>query len=108
MGSDDLSASVVDGQLAYWREALAGLEPLELPTDRPRPAVRSGRGSSFEFAVPAEVTGGLRELARREDCTLFMVMLGLFQVLLSTYSGQSDVAVGVPIAGRNRPETEEL
>nr|WSZ19204.1 amino acid adenylation domain-containing protein [Streptomyces canus] len=98
----------VDGQLEYWRAALAGLEPLDLPTDRPRPPVRSGRGSSVEFEVPGAVAEGLRKLARREDCTLFMVLLGLFQVLLSSYSGQSDVAVGVPIAGRTRSETEGL
>ncbi|MGW2461804.1 amino acid adenylation domain-containing protein [Streptomyces sp. NPDC001761] len=103
-----LRDAVVDGQLDHWRTVLAGLEPLELPTDRPRPPVRSGRGSSIEFEVPGAVTEGLRELARREDCTLFMVLLGLFQVLLSSYSGQSDVAVGVPIAGRNRSETEGL
>ncbi|MER5498184.1 amino acid adenylation domain-containing protein [Streptomyces sp. NPDC002561] len=103
-----LREAAVDRQLDYWRDALAGVEPLELPTDQPRPPVRSGHGSSLEFEVPGDVTEGLRELARREDCTLFMVLLGLFQALLSTYSGQSDVAVGVPIAGRNRTETEGL
>ena len=103
-----LQNAALDRQLDYWREALTGLEPLQLPTDRPRPPVRSGRGSSLEFEVPGAVAEGLRELARREDCTLFMVLLGLFQVLLSTYSGQTDIAVGVPIAGRNRTETEGL
>ncbi|MFI9262199.1 amino acid adenylation domain-containing protein [Streptomyces sioyaensis] len=98
----------LERQLDYWREALTGLEPLELPTDRPRPPVRSGRGASVEFEVPGAVLEGLRELARREQCTLFMVVLGLFQVLLGRYSGQTDVAVGVPIAGRNRAEVEGL
>ncbi|MEU5018279.1 non-ribosomal peptide synthetase [Streptomyces angustmyceticus] len=103
-----LREAAIDRQLEYWQKALAGLDPLELPTDRPRPAVRSGHGSSLEFEVTGAVAEGLRELARCEDCTLFMVLLGFFQVLLSTYSGQSDVAVGVPIAGRNRTETEGL
>ncbi|MDC0772322.1 amino acid adenylation domain-containing protein, partial [Streptomyces sp. HD] len=102
------TAASLEPQLAYWRGALAGLEPLELPTDRVRPPVRSGHGASVEFEVPGEVLQGLRNLARTEDCTLFMVVLALFQVLLSRYSGQSDVAVGVPIAGRNRAETEGL
>ncbi|MEU8652144.1 amino acid adenylation domain-containing protein, partial [Streptomyces sp. NPDC048737] len=98
----------LEPQLSYWRRTLAGLEPLELPTDRVRPPVRSSRGASVEFEVPGDVLQGLRYLARAEDCTLFMVLLALFQVLLSRYSGQSDVAVGVPIAGRNRAETEGL
>ncbi|WP_329082497.1 non-ribosomal peptide synthetase [Streptosporangium sp. NBC_01469] len=103
-----LRGAALERQLDYWRNELNGLEPLELPTDRARPPIRTGRGSSIEFDVPESVVKELRELAQREGCTLFMVLLGLFQILLGKYSGQSDVAVGVPIAGRNRAETEGL
>ncbi|HEV2150062.1 MAG TPA: amino acid adenylation domain-containing protein [Longimicrobiaceae bacterium] len=96
-------------QLAYWRERLAGApELLELPTDHPRPPVPSFRGASVPVSVPVEVMDRLRELARREGTTLYVVALAAFQVLLSRYSGSEDVMVGTPIAGRTRQEVEEL
>ncbi len=103
-----LSGEVLEGQLAHWRGALAGLEPLELPTDHPRPPVRSGHGALVPFTVPAEVAAALREVANARGASLFMVLLAVFQVLLSKYSGQQDIAVGTPIAGRNRAETEDM
>ena len=96
------SGEVLERQLRYWREALAGVPALELPSDRRRPPVSSYRGGWVAFAVPAALTGALKQLSRREGATLFMTLLAAFQVLLSRYSGQEDVAVGVPTAGRSR------
>ncbi|MBV9773327.1 MAG: amino acid adenylation domain-containing protein, partial [Gemmatimonadetes bacterium] len=104
-----LSGDVLDTQIAYWRERLAGAPPvLELPTDFPRPAVASTEGATVTFALSAETTRALRGLARAEGATLFMVLLTGFQALLSRYTGQEDVVVGSPIAGRNRVEVEGL
>ncbi|MFJ4321085.1 amino acid adenylation domain-containing protein [Streptomyces lavendulae] len=103
-----LTGDALKRQLRYWRENLVGLEPLELPKDRPRPAVRSGAGGEVRFAVPADVTAALRELASRHEVSLFMVGLAAFQIVLARWSGQSEVTVGSPIAGRNRAEVENL
>ncbi len=103
-----LTGEVLEKQLGYWKEQLAELPALELPTDHPRPAVLTHRGARQDLMLPESLTEGLKDLARRESVTLFMVLLGAFQVLLSRYSGQEDVAVGTPIAGRNRAKTEEL
>lgn len=94
--------------LAYWRETLAGAPVLELPTDRPRRPVRSGRGDQVVFQIPAGLLAELETLARAERCTLFMVMLAAFQILLARHSGQDDVCVGVPTGGRKQEETEQL
>jgi amino acid adenylation domain-containing protein len=104
-----LHGEVLAGEIAWWRRQLAGLPPLlELPTDRPRPAVQSYRGATRPVRLPAAVTRQAEALARREGATLFMVLLAAFQALLGRISGQDDLAVGSPIAGRNRVETEEL
>ena len=103
-----LTGRVLEQQLGYWRRRLAELPVLELPTDHPRPAVQTHRGARQELVLPESLTEALKELGRREGATLFMVLLGAFQVLLSRYSGQEDVAVGTPIAGRNQAETEGL
>ncbi|WP_272419266.1 amino acid adenylation domain-containing protein [Polyangium jinanense] len=103
-----LSGDVLERQLGYWREQLAGVAPLELPTDRPRPAVPSHRGASVKVSLGAELTEGLRALARRQGVTLFMVLLAGFQALLHRLSGQEDIAVGTPIAGRTQKELEGL
>ncbi|MFB7355012.1 amino acid adenylation domain-containing protein [Streptomyces gardneri] len=95
-------------QLGYWRENLAGIEPLELPTDRPRPLHRSGAGDAVTFRVGAEVAKGLQDIASAQGASLFMAGLAAFQVLLSRWSRQDDIAVGTPIAGRNRAEVEDL
>jgi non-ribosomal peptide synthetase component F len=79
-----------------------------LPTDRPRPPLESFDGSRFEFHLPATLGRALRELARRDGATLFMVLLAAYQVLLARWSGQQDIVVGVPIAGRSTPEIEGL
>src|SRR5690606_5781542 len=104
-----LQGEVLEKQLAYWRERLGDEPPvLELPTDRPRPAVRTNRGASLTATLPARLLQDLNALARQEGVTLFMALLAAFQTLLSRYSGQTDISVGTPIAGRRRPEIENL
>ncbi|HEY0020544.1 MAG TPA: amino acid adenylation domain-containing protein, partial [Longimicrobium sp.] len=104
-----LRGEVLDAQLAYWTERLAGAPTLlELPTDRPRPAVQSYRGAVASATWPPGLRGALGALARHEGATLYMVLLAAFQVLLSRYSRQDDVVVGSPVAGRSRAEVEGL
>ena len=103
-----LQGEVLDGQLGYWRKQLEGVSALELPTDRPRPPVQSYRGMRKSFRLPGELTGKLKELSRREGVTLFMTLLAAFQAQLHRYSGQEDIAVGSPIANRNREELEGM
>ncbi|WP_299539369.1 non-ribosomal peptide synthetase [uncultured Streptomyces sp.] len=103
-----LTGETLERQLGYWRDRLAGLEPLELPTDHARPAERTGKGEVVRFSVPAEVAARAREVSAEGGASLFMTLLAVFQLLLARYSGQRDVAVGTPIAGRNRAETEDL
>ncbi|HLL45257.1 MAG TPA: amino acid adenylation domain-containing protein, partial [Longimicrobiaceae bacterium] len=104
-----LTDEVLRTQSRYWRERLAGMPPLlELPTDRPRPAVAGDRGGALGFALSSDMTQALRALARREGATLFTVLLAGFQALLSRYAGSADVPVGTAVAGRSRLETEGL
>ncbi|MFC4047951.1 amino acid adenylation domain-containing protein, partial [Dactylosporangium siamense] len=103
-----LSGEVLEGQLGFWRERLAGAAVLDLPSDRPRPAVRSSAGQIVEFGVDPVTVAGLEALSRSVGATMFMTLLGAFATLLGRYSGQDDVVVGTPIAGRNRAEVEGL
>ncbi|HEV3051013.1 MAG TPA: amino acid adenylation domain-containing protein, partial [Longimicrobium sp.] len=106
---EQLAGEVLDRQMAYWKERLAGApELLELPTDHPRPAVQTFRGAYERIELPLELLERLQRLGRGEGATLYMVMLSAFQVLLSKYAGSDDVVVGSPIAGRTRKEIEEL
>ncbi|HEY0606234.1 MAG TPA: amino acid adenylation domain-containing protein, partial [Herpetosiphonaceae bacterium] len=105
---DWLQGDVLEAQLNYWRHQLSALEPLQLPTDHPRPPVPSSKGSSHSFTLSRALTDALLELSRREGVTLFMTLLSSWQLLLSRYSGQGDIAVGTPIANRTRGETEDL
>jgi amino acid adenylation domain-containing protein/non-ribosomal peptide synthase protein (TIGR01720 family) len=103
------ASASLDAQLAYWKERLAGApSSLELPADHPRPPVQSHRGGQRVFTIPSELAASLRDLARREGVTPFMLWLALFEVLLFRRSGQGDLLVGSPIANRSRPETEGL
>uniref|UniRef100_UPI003BA2F6AC amino acid adenylation domain-containing protein n=1 Tax=Pseudomonas canadensis TaxID=915099 RepID=UPI003BA2F6AC len=96
-------------QLDYWRDLLGGEQPvLELPFDHQRPAVPTHRGARLNIALPSALVESLKALAQREGVTLFMVLLASYQALLHRYSGQQDIRVGVPIANRNRVETERL
>lgn len=100
---------VVETQLAYWRERLAGAPAvLNLPVDYPRPAVQSFRGSRQISQLPDALTARVRDFAKREKVTLFMTMLTAFKVLLHRYTGQADILVGSPIANRPRTEFEQL
>ena len=95
--------------LDYWKEQLRGAPPvLELPADRPRPRTPSQAGLAVDRLVPAGLQARLTALARREDATTFMVLLAAFDVLLTRLTGQYDVVVGAPIAGRQRPELARL
>jgi amino acid adenylation domain-containing protein len=106
---DQMRGEALDAQLAYWKARLAGAPTLlELPTDRPRAAVQSYRGARERVDLSANLLQRLERLGRAEGATLYMVLLGGFQVLLGRYSGSEDVVVGSPIAGRTRSEVEEL
>ncbi|HGY55853.1 MAG TPA: amino acid adenylation domain-containing protein [Caldithrix abyssi] len=104
-----LSGKVLEEQIDFWRKTLEGAPPyLELPIDHPRPPVQSANGARLRFEVDAEIAGGLRALTKDENATLFMTLLAAYQTLLYRYSGQDDILVGTPIAGRNRKEIEPL
>ncbi|MBZ4377523.1 condensation domain-containing protein, partial [Corallococcus sp. AS-1-6] len=104
-----LQGETLESQLGYWKRQLAGAPAaLELPTDRPRPAVQSRRGATLPVHFPSHLTDSLRSLAQREGATPFMLLLSAFQLLLSRYSGQDDISVGSPIAGRTHAEAESL
>ena len=103
-----LQGEVLDEQLGYWRERLAGVPPLELPTDRPRPAVASHRGATHAFVLPAALTGRLRRVGREQGATLYMTLLAAFEALLHRYTGQKDIAIGTPIANRTDEKLEPL
>ena len=94
--------------LAYWRERLAGVPVLELPADRPRETGPHVRGGSLPFALGRELSAGLAALGRGRGVTPYMLLLAAFQTLLYRYTGQEDVPVGSPVAGRDRPEIEPL
>ncbi|MBD0320266.1 MAG: AMP-binding protein, partial [Gemmatimonadetes bacterium] len=98
----------LETELSWWKETLAEVPVLRLPTDRPRPAVQTYRGAQHRFTVPRSLTEALGALAKREGATPFMVLMAIWQLLLSRYSGQEDFAVGTAVAGRNRPELEPL
>ncbi|PSM45369.1 non-ribosomal peptide synthetase [Streptomyces dioscori] len=98
----------VDEQLGYWRATLDGITPLEPPTDRPRPAVRSREGAMVTFTLPAALTERLRETGRDADATLYMTLLTACTVLLSRWADQEDITVGTVTAGRERPELHDV
>ena len=101
------SRGTSDG-LAYWREQLADVPPLLLPTDRPRPPVKTTHGAYLDHVLPVDLSSRIVELAAAERCTLFMAMLAAYTGLVSRLTGQADFAVGSPIAGRLQPEVEPL
>ncbi|XYH92703.1 amino acid adenylation domain-containing protein [Sorangium sp. So ce1128] len=106
---DWLNSPAAEQRFAYWRERLKGSPAsLDLPLARTRPAAQSFRSAVVPVSVPSDVTTGLKQLAQREGCTLFVVLLAAFQALLHRYSGQTDIVVGTPLANRLRPETHGL
>ncbi len=104
-----LQGPVIEERLTYWKEKLKGRLPvLDLPTDRPRPAVQSDRGARFPFSVSRALTDRLHVLSRRQGATLFMTLAAAFQVFLMRYSGMEDFCIGTPVANRPKRETESL
>lgn len=95
-------------QLGYWRQQLAGLPRLELPSDRPRPAIPNFASNTCTGLLPPDSVAALKTLSQREGTTLFMTLLAIFKLLLHRYSAQTDIGVGVPIANRNHVELEPL
>ncbi|HKS08829.1 MAG TPA: amino acid adenylation domain-containing protein [Pyrinomonadaceae bacterium] len=104
-----LQGDVLAAQMAYWKQHLAGAPALlNFPTDRPRPAVQKFQGESETLVLDGALAESLKILSRRQGATLFMTLLAAFKTLLFRYSGQSDIVVGTPVAGRNRADIESL
>jgi amino acid adenylation domain-containing protein/non-ribosomal peptide synthase protein (TIGR01720 family) len=104
-----LRGEAQEKELSYWKKQLAGSPPvLELPADRPRPAVQSYRGAQEVMVIGGEVVDRIKELSRSEGVTMFMALLGAFYVLLHRYTGDEQLCVGTPIAGRKTKEVEQL
>jgi len=104
-----LQGAELQRQLGYWREQLAGAPPaLEFPSDRPRPPVQTFRGAHCVHSFAPHLSDDLRALGQQQRVTLFMILLAATAAILSRYTGQEDIVVGSPIAGRNRPEIEGL
>ena len=103
-----LQGAVLQAELAYWQQRLTGALPLELPTDHPRPAIKSYQGAFQAVALPPVLQKELVALSQQEGVTLFMLLLAAFQVLLARYSGQNDISVGSPIANRTHAELDQL
>jgi amino acid adenylation domain-containing protein len=104
-----LQGEVLEAHLSYWKHQLAGAPAvLELPTDRPRPAVQVYHGARQSLTLPPALSTALKSLSQREGVTLFMTLLAAFQTVLQRYTGRDDIVVGSPIAGRLQPETEDL
>jgi amino acid adenylation domain-containing protein len=93
---------------AYWQSQLAGLVPLELPVDHPRPAIQTYRGATYTFTIDTALTESLKSFAQAEGVTLYTCLVAAFMVLLYRYTGQIDIAVGCPTAGRNRAKLNEI
>ena len=103
-----LKGKILEEQLAYWRKQLADVPVLEFPADYSRAHFREQAGAKIDWKLPEKLSSDLNELSQREGVTLFMTLLAAFQLLLSRYSGQNDIAIGTPIAGRRSTETEAL
>jgi len=104
-----LQGKTLETQLSFWRETLNGLPPLlDFPLDRPRPSYQTSNGDYLTFFIRPEIQSELNRLSRAEDVTLFMTLFAAYAVLLRRYSGEKDIAVGSPVANRNRAETEGL
>uniref|UniRef100_UPI000AC1C4AF non-ribosomal peptide synthetase n=1 Tax=Pseudomonas syringae pv. coryli TaxID=317659 RepID=UPI000AC1C4AF len=104
-----IDGAVLQGQLTYWREQLSDAPPLlTLPADRPRPAVQEYTGGRVDFSLDTALTAELKALAARHDVTLYMTLLAAWAALLARLSGQEDIVIGSPVAGRTRTELEPL
>ncbi|WP_062054967.1 hybrid non-ribosomal peptide synthetase/type I polyketide synthase, partial [Aquimarina longa] len=99
---------VLEDQLSYWENKLKGVPPLSLPTDYVRPSIQSIEGASTKFQLEKELSNALIQLSKEEGVTLFMVLLSAFKILLSRYSNQDDICVGIPIANRTQSDIESI
>ncbi|MCW3816663.1 amino acid adenylation domain-containing protein [Micromonospora sp. DR5-3] len=106
--AQELDGPQARAHVDYWKQRLAGITPLELPLDRPRPATQTYRGDFVEFQLDPAATERLNDLTRDSGGTLFMTLLAAYQVLLARHSGQDDFAVGASVAGRSAPELENV
>lgn len=106
---DWMKGDVLDSLTSYWKKELAGAPSiLELPTDKPRPAIQSFRGATEAFQLPGTLLDELKTLGREQQATLFMILEAAFMALLHRYAGQDDIVVGTPISGRTHSETQNL
>ncbi len=103
-----LQGEILDTQLAYWRQQLNGISTLHLPTDKPRSAIQNYQGATQFLELPKQLTDRLEQLSQQAGVTLFMTLLAAFQTLIYRYTHQSDIAIGSPIANRNRSEIEGI
>jgi amino acid adenylation domain-containing protein len=103
-----LQGDLLETQLAYWRKQLDGVSPLNLATDRPRPPVQTFHGARQSLVLSQDLTQALKQLSRKNGASLFMTLLAALQILLHRLTGQDDITVGSPIAGRNRADIESL
>ena len=103
-----LKSDSIRDKIDYWKTKLQNVPPLQLPTDFARPAIQSTRGNSYRFSIDNSIVSPLRELGYSNQSTLFMTLLAAFKTLLYRYSGQEDICVGTPTAGRESHETEDL
>ena len=109
LGAEADPASLIAQQVEFWRSTLAGIpDQLELPADRPRPAVASNRGANYRFAIDSDVHDGLSRVAREQNASLFMVVHAALAVLLARLSGTSDIAIGSPVAGRGEQALDDV
>ncbi|MFG2509745.1 amino acid adenylation domain-containing protein [Streptomyces rubiginosohelvolus] len=104
----EMSGATLERHLDYWKSQLVGLTPTELPTDRPRKAVRDASGATVALSLPGELATRLRAFAENQDATLFMVVLAAYHGLLARYTGTADIAVGTVVSGRGRPELQGM
>ncbi|WP_144221438.1 non-ribosomal peptide synthetase [Flavobacterium anhuiense] len=105
---DYLEGAVLESQLSHWEEKLKGAATLSLPIDYSRPSVQSTEGASISLVLDKELSASLKLICQKEDVTLFMLMLSVFKILLSRYSGQEDICIGTPIANRTQSELEGM
>jgi len=103
-----LQGETLETHLSYWKKNLQNIPTLQLTTDRPRPAIQTSHGAHQSFVLSETLSAGIKSLSHRHNVTLFTVLLAAFQTLLARYTGQTDIVIGSPIAGRNRGELEAL
>jgi amino acid adenylation domain-containing protein len=107
--NERLRGEALETDLEFWKKQLDGAPPIsEFPTDRPRPNIQTFRGATHSIILPKNLCDSVKSLSRREDVTLFMTLLAAFKILMYRYSGSDDIVVGIPVAGRDRLETEPL